>query len=152
MRKAFIFLLMAYSYTHAVAQRIPPNAVDLRASYCVALFQENTSFLDAFLRENPTAKASLPGILQVLETNKNNLSRLQNYLVPRLGFLETDGLLSARNQYSSDKKTVDACTVRACGANFEFKGALECSDYCNKETGGIRDKQDACSKLTWIPF
>lgn len=152
MRKAFIVLLMAYSYNHAVAQRIPPSAVDLRASYCVAMLQENTSAIDAFLRGNPTEKASFPRISQVLETNKNHLSRLQNYLVPRLSFLEAAGLLSARNQYSSDKKTVDACYARACGASFEFKGVPECYDYCNKETGGIGDKQDACSKLTWIPF
>ena len=148
--KKFIFaLLITFAGASAQAQTYLPNSVDLRASYCIALFQETTPPIEAFVLENPSVKAHLS---PVIEANKNNLTRLRNYLVPRLSFLEAAALMSARNQFSSDKKTVDACHARACGANFEFKGVFECHDFCNKETGGIGDKQYACSNLTWIPF
>lgn len=149
MKKLMSTLLLTLVGVSAQAQVQMPTPIDLRASYCIALLQESSPVLEVFIRENPAAKASMSPLL---ETSKNNLSRLQNYLVPRLSFLELNAISSARNQYASDKKTVDACYARACGANFEFKGVHECHAFCNKETGGIGDKQDACSKLTWIPF
>jgi len=149
MKKLIFALLITFAGASANAQKYLPDSVDLRASYCIALFQDNTPPIEAFVLENPSAKAHLS---PVIEANKNNLTRLQNYLVPRIRFLETAPITNARNQYSSDKKTVNSCYARACGANFEFKSPSECHDFCNKETGGIGDKQDACSNLTWIPF
>lgn len=149
MKKLMSTLLLTLIGVSAQAQAQMPTPIDLRASYCIALFQENSPALEAFVRENPTAKAS---ISPLLETSKNNLSRLQNYLVPRLQFLEPNAIFAARNQALSDMTTINACTNRACGSNFELKSPSECKDFCNKETGGIRDKQWACSNLTWIPF
>jgi hypothetical protein len=149
MKKLIFALLITFAGASVQAQKYLPDSVDLRASYCIALFQDTNPPIEAFVLENPSAKARLS---PVIEANKNNLTRLQNYLVPRLSFLETAALMSARNQFSSDKKTVDACHARACGANFQLKGPTECHAFCNKETGGIGDKQDACSNLTWIPF
>lgn len=149
MKKLIFTFLITLVGVSAHAQMQMPTSIDLRASYCIALFQESSPVLEAFIRENPAAKASMSPLL---ETSKNNLSRLQNYLVPRLQFLEPNAILAARNQYLSDKTTIDACSNRACGPNFELKSPSECKDFCNKETGGIRDKQWACSNLTWIPF
>ena len=144
----FVFLI-TFAGASVQAQKYLPDSVDLRASYCIALFQETIPPLETFVVENPSAKALLSPLI---EASKNNLTRLQNYLLPRLRFLETVAIMSVRNQYSSDKKTVDACSARSCGASFEFKSPTECNDFCNKETGGIRDKQHDCSDLTWIPF
>jgi hypothetical protein len=149
MKKLISTLLLNLVGVSAQEQVQIPTPIDLRASYCIALFQQSSPVLEAFVRENPTAKASMSPLL---ETSKNNLSRLQNYLVPRLPFLELNAISSARDQYASDKKIIDACSARACGSNFEFKSPNECHNFCNKETGGIRDKQFACSDLTWIPF
>ncbi len=149
MKKLIFTLLITITGASVQAQKKLPDSVDLRASYCIALFQDSIPPLEAFVLENPSAKAY---ISPVIESNKNNLTRLQNYLLPRIRFLETAPITNARNQYSSDKKTVNACYANACGTKFELKSVSECKDFCNKETGGIGDKQDACSNLTWIPF
>ena len=149
MRKVVIVLLIAYSYTHAVAQRFPPSAVDLRASYCVGLLKNTVSVLQPIRNDTYIPSDLKNSTLEHLARAENNLSRLQGYLLPRTNFLDATSLISAANQFSVDnlqhKKCTDNCRQ-------ESSDELDkCYSVC-AVTSGMAAKQKQCNDLSWMPY
>ena len=149
MRKAFIVLLMAYSYNHAVAQRFPPSAVDLRASYCVGLLKDMVSVLQPIRNDTYIPSDLKKSTLEVLARAENNLSRLQGYLLPRLNFLDATGLMSAANQFSVDnrrhKERTDNCRQESSDEQDN------CYSVC-AVISGMAAKRKQCNDLSWMPY
>ena len=89
--------------------------------------------LETFVVENPSAKALLSPLI---EASKNNLTRLQNYLLPRLRFLETVAIMSVRNQYSSDNKLLMLVQQGRVGQVLNLKVRLNVTTSATKKQAG----------------
>ena len=149
MRKTFIILSLVFLHAHAVAQRFPPSAVDLRASYCVGLLKNMVSVLQPFRNDTYIPSDLKKSTLEVLARTENNLSRLQGYLLPRLNFLDTTGLMSAANQFSVDNRQHKECTDNCRQESSDEQ--VKCYSVC-AVTSGMAAKNKQCNDLSWMPY
>jgi hypothetical protein len=148
MKTIILVILLTVVGASAQAQRNAPNLLDLRASYCIALLQNSISAL-AFIREDNFVPPDLKqSTLNDLVRAENNLLRLQSYLLPRVNFLDATGLITAKDQFITDRTQVNLCSDKCEGSTDE---KVKCYSNCGK-TLGMQDRYKTCNDLSWMPY
>ena len=155
-RKLIFAALILLTSGSSLAGGYPPTDIDLRAAYCLPVAKMIASVFGQPPPPNSGAGWSKED-LEFLQTEGDkimiNLSRIQSYLTAKIN-VDTNAMLIAMNRSKTDMAALDRCEEKKqCVSYFRMKEESDkCYADCNKETGGIGDKQDACSNLTWIPF
>src|SRR5262245_30484472 len=109
---AMVIVLILASIVEALEL---PSEVDLRAAYCLRVVQYNLSVL-----KSAESSAQHQGIKEtlapVISTVDTNLRRLKQYLLPRIPYLDPDGLQAAvrRGEEDSVKDSEDTSCITKC--------------------------------------
>jgi hypothetical protein len=152
--KALTLALFACS---AQAQTMmPPSDTDLHASYCVAALQNDIKWAEAALAQvapqqstDAYANKIIASAKLTLATSQPALRRVQQYLLPKLLYLEPMGLLLA-NKAAEDDIARIAALVNTCTGD----AALDPTCYSTNmpDLHVIQEKLQACRDLSWLPF
>ena len=90
----------------ASAQQLP-NAVDLRAAYCLRVSQYNVGQLIGPFLAGDMPEATNQVLANTLEKARSNVRRLQLYLVPRIPHLDAFALSAAMKRGDEDNVLAD---------------------------------------------
>ena len=148
MIKALLLIAFFIISFPVLAQRYAPNHIDLRASYCVA-FHKHVVSENLPILADEMKFAGLYGadfveqIRASTASSENNLSRLRNYMLPRIKFLDAESLLFAANQFPKDFQLLKSCQSKCT--------SIDCANECPIRTG-YKEKATWCIDLNWIPF
>ena len=146
--KQFTLIVAVIASGQVFAQRYAPNHIDLRASYCVAFHKHIVSENFPILADEMKF-AGLYGadfveqIRASTASSENDLSRLQSYMLPRIKFLDVEGLLLAANQFTKDSNFLKLCQSKC--------SSIDCMNICPISTG-YKERATLCIDLNWIPF
>lgn len=131
-----------------------PNETDLRAAYCIPVLQHMISTTDAI-------NASELGEFKdkMLRDRRNDLHRVQSYLVPRITRLDPDGLMLAGNRGKIDAKEADATDLDRCSKECDakvpnsppYEAMANCLSACYKAIPVLK-RMSVCYDITWLPF
>jgi hypothetical protein len=134
-----------------------PSQVDLRAAYCAAVLKESQSEFTRSLGSvmDPEMKAIVE---QRLATIATDFRRLQRYLLPRLPYLDPDGLTAAIQsgqedvvQRSAHQKMCAAQCQKVLNKYHDVTKAKVCLVTCNEESPAWK-RAWVCEDLSWLPF
>ena len=165
--RALLYLCaLCSAVTAAVAQDKQPVTDELRSMYCVSVIRAeiglqqrmisaadeaagNATTSEDRLRWNTTA-AELRTHLGKLE---GVLSRLQAFMLPRIGALDAFALRTAIRQgdeeFELSRTMADRCAV-ACGPQRIPEAEMQaCSASCNDNA--LLSRVSACDNPTWLP-
>lgn len=130
---------------HARAQQ-PPTDTDLKAAYCIGVTQQTLSLIPSDL----PASAS--------ESMRDRLQHLQQYLLPRMPYIDPLGIAAARSRGQGDAASATTPEALACAARCPVPPAntdpLEAMKQCalSCDTGHRLPRIWACNDLSWLPF
>lgn len=136
----------------AVAQR-PPSDNELKAAYCIPYIQDSIRVLQHFAKGGSgelspveiDAISTLP-IGRELSENKDRLSRLQSYLIPKLQYLDALAIGAASARAAADIQGAKDQTA-ACTKSDRVKSCME-TFYKSELWARI----NGCRDLVWLPF
>jgi hypothetical protein len=137
----FIGFLFAASLCLAAQQEMPPNDVDLLASYCAG-----------FLSARSDAMQTEPILQPLMERDNATRRRIAGYLLPRLPHLDPTGLLTASKQAESDFAEARG-RIQQCIASCNGRPAPQqsmCLQQCNQ--GGYFARFDRCRDAAFLPY
>lgn len=143
--KAAVVFISITCAAAACAQELP-NAIDLKAAYCIRLISEASSAINKLRKEFPTDDLQIAKEFDERASAFMSYdSRLRAYLVPRMPSLEMVGILAAANQATADandsKKILDKCAAD--------RSASMCQ---NISSSFFSKKLESCEELSWLPF
>lgn len=148
MKKLLLLFLLTLATAASQAQKIPPTAIDLRTAYCVKHSQNSIKLFETNLNEiKETAPDLYLSTTAFVSKLRNDLTKLQGYLLPRTKFLELEGLITAADQFAKDDALTESC-VNRCTDNKVYQA---CRASCNVETG-FNNRNKMCSDLSWLPY
>jgi hypothetical protein len=143
--KSVVVLAALMCAAPARAQELP-NAVDLKAAYCIRLISEAGLATRKIQRELHGADPNL--LRQVSEKGEAFAAvnvRLQAYLLPRMPSLEMLGVMAAANQASTDTRDMEKLADK-CASD-------QSSPACqNQSASAYSQKLKSCQDLSWLPF
>jgi len=146
---------------------MPPNNTDLKAAYCIAREKNTISEFDSLWGKLDTPPQGVDTqVYQTLRSFRSEaaerLNHLQLYLLPRLKFLDAEGLLAANAQATRDAAKLKEPSVASCTAQCQQeiaqklrqqKGneaeAMACIKSCSPD---VLSRGWACNDLSWLPF
>ena len=135
-----------------------PSQVDLRAAYCIVILQDAYS-ASVIASMGLTDTKDKEGTRKQLTDTETNLRRLQLYLLPRLPYLDTSGLLAATTSGKEDVARLQAHKQKcqtSCGPEVSSDPFLHgmcmlgCHLEASKEPTTARIR--VCESLNWLPF
>jgi hypothetical protein len=154
-----LLLLVGSTARAAVAEeRQLPLEIDLRAAYCLPIVRDMYRGLEEAISlgntsDNPELKALGK---EILDGAAEDLRRLQQYLFPRLWYLEQDGVFLALQRGKKDSAKLDTLT-KTCSATCDQRSHTPavslstCMQRCYAaDPLGARIK--ACHDMYWLPF
>ena len=148
MKKLLLLFLLTLAAASSQAQKIPPTPIDLRSAYCVKLYQNSIKLFEFDLAEVKKTDSNLYlSTTAFVEKLRNDLNKLQNYLLPRTKFLALEGLITAAEQFGKDDALTESC-INRCTDNKIYQA---CRAACNVETG-FNNRNRMCSDLSWLPY
>lgn len=142
---------------------VAPTDTELQAAYCLGFVQARGDDLVPTIRGTERFLSSAPPELrqdaqQALEALRDvekglidNLKRLQAYLLPRVGQVNSASILAARTRGEADHRSLADSKVlancqTACGSN-----SLSCLDSCLLRDP-LHRRVRACRDLDFLPF
>lgn len=168
-------IIMAINVSAAYAQNpyyqqepMPPTDTDLKAAYCTAVKVQGVSEVskayDDVAKSSETAAPefkktlndSLKKLKDVVIDEKDKLNRLQLYLLPRMKFLDSGGLLAATARAKADQDRaaspeISSCTQQCASTHSKRSQSdtVACVKACAPE---IFIRLWSCNDLSWLPF
>lgn len=141
MKDAIAFLLITITTTSAYS-KVLPDAVDLKAAYCIQIVRSSTDLGNG----DGLAEPQKSEIKAIQEKARQNLRRLQLYLLPRMEILDVDPLFGAF-QGAQDDQARSLSEVQSCMGKPqpELKACLEVETEAQKRIRSCRD-------LSFLPF
>ena len=145
-RAAAVALLAACSV--AQAQQLP-SAVELRATYCVAVLQYQLALFNSMPPDTPAEIQS--GILEEKERVSSNLHRLQRFLTPRVQHLEPASLALALDSGDQDAERATQEGARCVDRCADEGDAGACLHQC-REHSEVMTRVRTCDDTSWYPL
>lgn len=147
-------LLLTLLNGHIFANETP-NAVDLRAAYCLRVKHMEFQYYDlSTIQRNfgPDSREA-HAVEKIIEDTKASIRRLTRYLIPRIEFLDYLSIAAAAQQAEDDRLTVEretaVCYRSKCPNTYEkdISCWIECADL--SETAG---RMRSCADLSFLPY
>lgn len=154
----------------ANAQELP-NEADLQAAYCIAIIDNDLTYLSAFIPDQLAYEQKYfhqklyhpeidESIIKAIDDSKFKLHRLKAYLTPRLQYLDLDGLMVAKNRAVEDISRkdkeifncLDSCQDPSCNDKCDNKKVRSCEYKCSSENETLNRIQTKCNGLTFLPY
>jgi hypothetical protein len=145
--KAATFALLAVCAT-AQAQELP-SAIELRATYCVAVLQYQLALFNSMPPDTPAEIQS--GILEEKERVSSNLHRLQRFLMPRVPLLEPASLALALDAGDQDAEHATQEAARCVDRCEDEADAGACVHQC-REQSAVITRVRLCDDTSWYPL
>ena len=160
----FAACLAAFS-TAAAAQETVPSDAELRSAYCMSVIKADIGLAQQFIAQQDAGSRSATtpeqrqqatntvAVLREWLTKLNAvLTRLQLYLVPRMGALDPIALTAAMKRGEADVQEVIAATDRCSAKCLPLPGDQPAA--CNASCIGkdLMTRVSACTAPTWLPF
>ena len=167
MRSAAIVLVLSTFASVAAAQQVAPTDSELYSQYCLSVLNAQIDWAKKGLTnaaassknlppEPPTVRlwvakqrAEMKQSLTKLESTRN---RLQSYLVPRYGIVDTVPLIAAMNRGTADWQNFLAISNR-CGikcVSMPHDQMQACLTTCTD--AALTARIQACANPTWLPL
>lgn len=132
----------------ALAQQAP-SAIELRATYCVAVLQYQLALFNSMPPDTPAEIQS--GILDEKERVSSNLHRLQRFLMPRVQHLEPAGLALALDTGNQDAERAVQEGARCVDRCADEGDAGTCLHQC-RERSEVMTRVRTCDDTSWYPL
>ena len=132
----------------AEAQQLP-SAIELRATYCVAVLQYQLALFNSMPPDTPAEIQS--GILEEKERVSSNLHRLQRFLTPRVPRLEPASLALALDAGDQDAEHATQEAARCVDRCEDESEAGACLDQC-REQSAVITRVRLCDDTSWYPL
>jgi hypothetical protein len=137
-----------------------PSDVDLRASYCIAVTQFDISVHGSVLHDAVPGNEWIDKIIadsrRSLILANSNLRKLQQYLLPRMLYLDPTGLLTAGTSAKDDvarmKRMSYSCPTECDGKANHDACYSGCVDREMPDLKVVQDKFKTCRELNWLPL
>ena len=142
-----MFALFAVCAT-AQAQQLP-TAIELRATYCVAVLQYQLALFNSMPPDTPAEIQS--GILEEKERVSSNLHRLQRFLAPRVPHLEPASLALALDAGDQDAERATQEAARCVDRCSDEGEAGACLHEC-REQSAVITRTRVCDDTSWYPL
>lgn len=167
MRSAAIVLLLSTFASVASEQRTVPNDNELISQYCLSVLNSQIDWTKKGLTDAAASAKDLPPapptvqlwvakqraeIKQSLTRLESARNRLQSYLVPRYGTVDTVAMVAAMNRGTADWQNFVAMSNR-CGskcAPVPHDQMQACLTSCTD--AALTARIQACANPTWLPF
>lgn len=135
-------LMLASVITTTANAKILPDAVDLKAAYCIPIVRSAAEITGGDALPEPGRTE----VRVFREKAQQDLRRLQLYLLPRLELLDSDPLFGA-SQAATDDQARARAELQSCMAKpgAELKACLAVESEAQKRIGSCRD-------LSFLPF
>jgi hypothetical protein len=167
MRSAAIGLVLSIFASAAPAQRAAPTDNELYSQYCLAVLNAQIDWTKKGLTDAAASAKNLPPepptvqlwvakqraeIKQSLTKLESARNRLQSYLVPRYGTVDTVAMVAAMNRGTADWQnflaTSNRCGIKCVSApHDQMQGCLTaCAD------AALIGRIQACANPTWLQF
>ena len=130
----------------ASAQQLP-NAVDLRAAYCLQVSQHNVGQLIGPPVDGEMPEATKQVLANTLEKARSNVRRLQLYLVPRIPQLDAFAISAATKSGDEDSALADR-DLAQCYSTCQI---ADCFNKCSANSAAVA-KVRGCNDLSFLPF
>lgn len=163
----FSCLILAFAVT-AIAQSQVPTDIELHASYCVPVLQEEVKTLQRLLagidnvlthidRAPPEARQALMqrpledkrNVPEEIEARESALNKLQSFLRPRAPYLDVSALLGATARAKADLKEAAARSQNCPDQCRGDKNPSSCLKTCLSSDFDARVTE--CRNPTWLP-
>lgn len=141
-----------------VAQQIPPNDIELRAAYCLAVAQDRLAAAQFIAKADVSEYAAdIQAKLKVaadgtVDEAANRLNRLRAYVGPK-DHLDHSAMLIAHKRGQIDGGLLaqqrHTC-IPKCGNAKTIDAFTACSDSCGEPE--LKRRIAQCEKLDWLPF
>jgi hypothetical protein len=152
--------------TAALAQQKPPGNEELRSMYCVSVIRAEIGLQQhmIFAADEAASKASTAEGRQQWNATSAELragltkleavlTRLQAYMLPRIGSLDAFALRTAIRQGDEDfelsRTMADRCAVACSTQRVPDNEAQACSAGCNDNA--LLSRVSGCDNPTWVP-
>jgi hypothetical protein len=145
--KAAALALIA-ACTAAQAQQLP-SAIELRATYCVAVLQFRLALFNSMPPDTPAEIQS--GIVEEKERASANLRRLQGFLAPRVPHLEPASLALALDAGDQDAEHAAQEAARCVDRCADEGDAGACLHEC-REQSAVMTRVQMCDDTSWYPI
>ena len=147
-------LLFGLSAGIASAQSLPiqslPNEVDLKAAYCSGVIDGAINFVSASIEKTGNEKHDAD-VKKSMDNNQAQLldgqKRVRVYLLPRIPFIETSSLATARSSGESDWRS-SLSEINACMSTCE---KVACMADCRARSRATQ-RTSICFELSFLPF
>jgi hypothetical protein len=130
----------------AFAQALP-GQVDLQASYCLGVVEKRLEDSDKILQRPDFERSMRDPIAKIAAEDRSALSRLRQYIGPRLKFLDVTGLGAAKTQGQRDYAETMA-KISQCSAACDSPSCLR---SCKRDPL-LGMKMERCDGLPFLPF
>ncbi|MFL9933947.1 hypothetical protein P0D88_33225 [Paraburkholderia sp. RL18-103-BIB-C] len=149
-------VMLAVSMSVGARELSPPTDTDLKASYCLAVQQEGASHLNAIDASELPASA-VPYFQKGMAGIRERIRHLQQYLLPRLEYVDPMGLIAARERGTEDANYIAQDTqVMACSAKCASQARAMTDEQYGQCTATCAPEQMTrirqCLSLSWLPF
>lgn len=139
--KAGLFLLASVAGVSAFA-KVLPDAVDLKAAYCIPIVRSGTELGSS----NDLPEPFKTEVREFQQKAQHDLRRLQLYLVPRMDLLDASPLLAAA-QGAKDDQARSVADVQGC----MVKPSADLKTCLSVETDAQK-RVRSCRDLSFLPF
>lgn len=159
------FLITLFVYPQFSFAEIQTSEIRLKASYCAQALKdkipaiEQTEQIIRLRANDPShplkneATIHADKLRNLLEKTKNDLKRIQRYLI--LKFEQIDGyeILVAAASAIEDKKSSQMCGEKCSMSLSEnYEKFNSCTDNCQIALGNPNLRLQSCNNISWLPF
>lgn len=148
-----IVLILYLAASIASAQIALPNQTDLTASYCVGVIRsqiDSSNILwQKFIKNAPQSVRE--SFSNSIKKRESELRRLELYIIPRMPYLNVEGLLAAAQAGKEDfsNQGVTDCTIqKKC---LYSSNTDQCIDQCQKDSPSWTRMQKCSEGLAFLP-
>ena len=145
--------MLAASVSVFAQQLSPPDNTDLKSAYCIGVEQQVVANAEAM--QNSLPASAVKYAQEASRDAHDRLRHLQQYLMPRLPYIDPIGVAAARQRGTDDyaflfnDPQTAACSTR-CMQQSQTKDQLQqCTVACAPER---LPRIWQCSNLSWLPF
>ena len=152
MRKIY-FLILFLSLSNLVIARALPNDSELKAAYCLKIYQGR-------IQMTVNTRSMGPEFQALHDKSIDREKRLRSYLLPKLQSLDINALMVASKRAEEDMDTGNfpcikafrdkEATISPINKKQTFEEIDQCLELIQKSE--ISRRIASCDDLTWLPF
>ena len=154
-----------FVYSQVSAVEIQTTEIGLKASYCAQALKdkipviEQTEQVIRVRANDPTHPLKNEAAIQadklknLLEKTKNDLKRLQRYLILKFDQIDGYEILVAATSAIEDKKSSQMCSEKCSMSLSEnYEKFISCTNNCQISLGNPDLRLQSCNNISWLPF